>query len=80
MRTRAGDGIPSPNATCERKVKVAGKFIEQDTRMSGGGDAGTSNARRERETVAARSRLPDEHEKGDNTHAHPCRMQNAKER
>ena len=73
-------GIPLPNATCERKVKVAGKLIEQDTRMSGGGDAGTSNVRREREAVAARSRLPDERKKGDNTHAHPRRMQNTKER
>ena len=73
-------GIPSPNATYERKAKVAGKLIEQDTRMSGGGDAGTSNARREREALVARSRLPDEDEKGDNTRAHPRRMQNTKER
>jgi len=72
-------GLPPPNATCERKVKVTGKLIEQDPRMSGGGvDAGTWNARREREAVAAvdcnmsaRKMI---------THAYPRRMQNTKER
>ena len=72
-------GIPSPNTTCERKVKVTGKLIEQDPRMSGGGgDAGTWNARREREAVAA----VDCHMSARKviTHAYPRRMQNTKER
>ena len=70
-------GIPSPNTTCERKVKATGKLIEQDPRMSGGGgDAGTWNARCEREAVAA----VDCHmsERKMITHAYPRCMQNTK--
>ena len=74
-------GLPPPNATCERKMKVTGKLIEQDPRMSGGGggvDAGTWNARREWEAVAA----VDCHMSARKmiTHAYPRRMQNTKER
>lgn len=51
-------GIPSSNTTCERKVMAVGILIEHDTWTSGG-DAGTSssNARREREAVTARTYL-----------------------
>jgi len=69
--------IASPNTTCERKVKVTGKLVEQDPRMSGGGgDAGRWNARCEREAVA----VVDCHMSARKiiTHGYPRRMQNTK--
>jgi len=40
-------GIPPLNATCKQKVMAAGKLSKQDTRMSGGSEAGTLNLGRD---------------------------------
>jgi len=67
--------IPSSKVTCKQKVAST-----RDERTRGDGNAGTSssNARREREAVAAPThphRLPDHSERGDDTQAHPRRTQ-----